>query len=222
MDRKIILGVLALTLIALALAISLPGGRKVDEAPKLPWLVAVNDSGLSSVFGLTVGASRLAEARTIFQEQGVSNLFQSEADELSVETYFQSLYLSGIRADMVLTLEVDQPTLREFFDRGVRISKLESGAKKINLTGEDEARLADARIGHITYIPGTDLPEDLILSRFGEPSRRLAEASGIVHWLYPEKGLDIAVNPDGKEVLQYVQPARFEELLKPLQPDTEG
>ncbi|MCB1760690.1 MAG: hypothetical protein KDI68_13020 [Gammaproteobacteria bacterium] len=220
MDRKIVVSVLALTLIALALAISLPGGRKVDDEPRLPWLVSVNADGYSSVFGLTLGASRLADARAVFEEQGVSNLFLSADDELSVETYFQSLYLSGIRADMVLTLELERPTLQRYFDRGARISKLESGAKKVNLAGEDEAALADARIGHITYIPGTDLSEELILSRFGEPARRLAESSGIVHWLYPDIGLDIAVNPDGKEVLQYVQPGRFGELLKPLQSGT--
>jgi len=46
------------------------------------------------------------------------------------------------------------------------------------------------------------------------------EATGITHWLYPDRGLDIAVNPDGREVFQYVMPARFNELLEPLETQT--
>jgi hypothetical protein len=81
---------------------------------------------------------------------------------------------------------------------------------------QDLLSLSQGRVGHLTYIPSADLSEELIRSRFGEPTERITEKSGIVHWLYPGKGMDIAVNPNGKEVFQYVLPARFPALIAPL------
>jgi hypothetical protein len=106
--------------------------------------------------------------------------------------------------------------LSAMFDRGLRLSTLPSGVRKVELASEDVAQLASAPIVHITYIPGPDLDEPLLLARFGEPAQRLPEGEAVVHWLYPDKGLDIAVNRDGREMLQYVAPARFGEVVQPL------
>ena len=217
MDRKIGFGLLLITLVVLAVAILSPGGRTVDPNPKLPWLIEVDAHGDTQVFGLTLGVSTLADAREVFQEQGKLNLFQSPQGEYAIEAYFQRLFLSGLRADMVLALDVGQQAAAEIFERGLRVSKLGSGAKKIDMTKPDQDLLAEERIALITYLPATDLDEEILSRHFGEPQQKLSEKkSGIVHWLYPEKGLDIAVNPDGKEVFQYVRPSEFEELLKPL------
>ena len=206
-----------ITLVAIAFAILLPGGRTVDPNPKLPWMIEVDAHGESHVFGLTLGESTLADAREAFQEQGKMNLFVSPQGEYAIEAYFQRLFLSGLRADLVLALDVGQQQAAEIFDRGLRISKLGSGAKKVDMTTPDKDLLADKRIALITYLPATDLEEDIIRRHFGEPQQKISEKkSGIVHWLYPEKGLDIGVNPEGKEVFQYVRPSEFEELLKPL------
>jgi hypothetical protein len=61
------------------------------------------------------------------------------------------------------------------------------------------------------------LDEDLIERRFGSPSERRTEAeTGIVHWLYPQRGIDIARDPKGKVVIQYVDRADFANVLAPL------
>jgi len=216
MDRKYFLIISGITLVVLAIAILAPGGRKVDEHPKLPWLVQPHDDGTSTVFGITLDKTTLAQARDIFREQGETNLFVSPDEELSVETYFERLFLSGLKADFVLRLKVADDRLKEIYERGLRISQLGSGAKKVTLTGEDMQKLANAVVDHITYLPVADLNAKLLQSRFGEPVERIREESGIEHWLYPDKGLDIAYNPEGKEVFQYVSPARFRDVVKPL------
>lgn len=217
MERKIFLGILAATLIAITLAIILPGGRTVDEQPRLPWLIEIDAAGYPSVFGITLGKSRLQEVRDRFREQGEINLFRSGDGSFAVEAYFGRLYLSGIRAAMIITLDLDQATMQQMYDRGLRISQMESGGKKVKLAASDVIALEQAIIDHITYLPATDLDDELIASRFGEPDQRIEEeSSGLVHWLYPEKGLDIAVNPDGKEVFQYLIPAHFERAMEPL------
>jgi hypothetical protein len=220
MERKIFLSVFIAALIAVALAVLLPGGRTVDKHPRLPWLIRVDETGYSTVFGLTLGRSTLAEVQEAFQEQGKTNLFVSPEQRFYFETYFKGLYLDGIRADLVFSLEVNQATAEQLYDRGLRISQLGNGTRKIELAQPDLDLLGHARVTHITYVPGTNLEPDLIAARFGEPARQIAEASGITHWLYPDRGLDIAVNPDGREIFQYVMPARFNELLEPLETQT--
>ena len=52
--------------------------------------------------------------------------------------------------------------------------------------------------------------------RFGEPGERLVVSEKRVHLLYPDKGLDVVVDGNGKELLQYVAPRDFAELREPL------
>lgn len=217
MERKIFLGILSLTLIALAFALLLPGGRAPDREPKLPWLTEVDDQGALTVFGITLGASTLQQARESLQDQGKVTLFQSPEGAYRTEVYFQRLFLSGLKADLVLILSVDEEEAQAMFERGERISQMGSGTRKIELSGRDLEALSQALVASITFIPAADLEADLLSGRFGEPDRRVKETgSGIVHWLYPARGLDIALNPDGKEVFQYVNPTDFAQITEPL------
>ena len=218
MERKIFLGVLIVSLIALAAAILLPGGRTVDQNPKLPWIMNVDPQGALSVFGITLGQSNLDQARQSFQAQGKATLFQTPENRYMVEVYFQRLFLSGIKADVVLNLELSEEQAAQMFERGERISKMGSGTRKVELSSQDMEALFQEKIAYITYIPAADLDEDLITARFGEPERKVAEKSSpIVHWLYLSKGVDIALNPDGKEVIQYINPGDFDQVMKPLE-----
>lgn len=217
MERKLFLGILAVTLIALAVAILIPGGRSVDEQPKLPWNLQVNEQGRLGVFGIELGNSDLESARKSFQAQGKANLFLTPDERYMVEVYFQSLYLSGLKADIVLSLELPDDRAAQMFARGERISQMGNGVKKVEFSSNDLVELGREKIAIITYIPAADLDEELIASRFGEPASKVREPDvPVVHWLYPEKGLDIAVNAEGKEVFQYVNPGEFGRVLKPL------
>jgi hypothetical protein len=213
MERKIALSILALTLLAIGIAIIMPGGRQVDTDPKLPWLLGVNADGSSTVFGLTLGKSRVADARKLLQEEGEVTLFMDPDGRFTIEVFFERVVLSGLKADMVMTADLTQQEMQPMYDRGTRISKLGSGERKVTLRPEDIDAAAAAPIRHLTYLPVADLDSGLIESRFGTPAQRIAEKSGATHWLYPEKGLDIAVDPERKEVFQYVAPKDFERLV---------
>jgi hypothetical protein len=60
------------------------------------------------------------------------------------------------------------------------------------------------------------LNEEVVQTRFGVPSQ-LIQSDGVKHYLYPDKGLHIALHERSKEVLQYVSPEQFSELVQPLQ-----
>ncbi|MEH6822869.1 MAG: hypothetical protein V7629_03020 [Motiliproteus sp.] len=216
MDRKIPLVILAVVLVLLALAILAPGGRKVDTAPKLPWQIEILADGAPRVFELTLGQTPLNQAVQVLSDAPTLSLFRSPEGVFSIEAYFQRVALSGLRADFILTLEIDQAVAAQIFERGLRISQLSSGGKKVNLASNDVDLAMSSPIRHITYIPATDLDAKLIERYFGKPEQIIDDPAGGKHWLYPDKGLDITLNPDTKEVFQYVHPQHFNQLLEPL------
>ncbi len=218
MDRKIAAALSVITLIVLALAITLPGGRTIDKPTKLPWQIQLDAEGFPTVLGVTLGKSHLNDARTSFNSEGKTNLFRSDNGTLVVESFFQRVFLNGLRADIVLVYDLDEALLTQMYERGLRISQMGSGGKRVELSEEDMQRIEKTVIDHITYIPGTDLDEELLRDRFGLPDQIIEEPSGISHWLYPEKGLDIAVSREDKEVFQYLIPAKFQLAQAPLAP----
>lgn len=222
MERNIIVGLISATLLALAIALYLPGGKAPDKALMLPWQITVDASGNSQIFGLTIDHSTLSKAEALYQNTSTVSLFASPQGHYAVEAFFERLYLSGIRANLVLNIDIDQKTAAEMFARGIRLSRLGSGASKVTLSPEDLLQVKDHTISLITYLPATDLDEELIQQRFGAPGQRIHETSGIEHWLYPDKGLDIALNPKGKEVFQYTLPSRFDQVIQPLLQAADG
>ena len=214
MERKIFLWVFSLTLIALGLAILLPGGRTMDKDPKLPWDIRLDQQGGSEVFGLSLEQSTLNDAKQIFQNEGKVSLFITREGKPSLEAYFERIFLSGLRADFVLVLEAEDHQLQELYDRGSRISRTTEITRKVELTADDELLVGNFPIKLINYIPAADLDNELILERFGEPGERIEEReSGVTHWIYPETGLSIGVSPEGKEILQYILPNKIDSLI---------
>ncbi len=212
MIRNIPLTIAALSLAAVGIAIMLPG-RPVDPNPKVPWRIEVNADGSSSVLGITLGHTTLGEVETLFEEGSELTLFVAKDHEISVEAYFERIFLAGLRADMVMALDIPQDDKQAMFDRGARMSKLGSGEKKVTLSDADEQAARQSPIRHFTYLPMADLEPELLESRFGTPGQRIPVGKGIEHWLYPDLGLDIAVDPERKEVFQYVAPRDFQQLV---------
>jgi len=217
MDRKVILYTLAAAVLAFIGIMLFPGERPDEGLARVPWDVRVDSRGHTQVFGLTLGQSTLADVRTLFHEEGEISLFVSEQGQYTAESYFEQIYLDRLRADFVLTLDAPQGTLTGMYERGLRVSQLPSGSKRIKLDPVDIDTLAQAPIRHIAYLPMSALPEDLLEHRFGTPMERITETkSGVVHWIYPDKGLDLARDPKGKVVIQYVNPADVPDLVQTL------
>lgn len=219
MERYVFLGVLAFTVIALGLGMLIPGQDKQKIELNLPWQVEMSVEGKSRVFGLELGTSTLQDAQNRFRELYRVNMFVRDDSEKVVEAYFESVTLSGLRARVVVVLDLTPAQLDGLYDRGVRIAKLDSGGRKVTLNDTDLLGMATAPIASLTYLPRSHLSAEMVETRFGSPAERIREKDdeeGVEHWLYPQYGLDLILHEKGKEVLQYVQPARFERLRKPL------
>ena len=219
MDRKIVLTILGSALLGFFAVLLLIPPTIDDGQVRLPWRTTTSAAGQTQVFGFTLGETSLKEVRELFGQEGTINLFETpgRTERYGVEVYFEQVYLQSLRADFVVTVDVDQETLGAMYERGLRISQLGSGSKKVKLDPVDVEALLPRPIRAITYLPQARLDDPLIEKRFGTPAERRAEPeTGIVHWLYPERGIDIARDPNGKVVIQYVRPADFAGVLAPL------
>ncbi len=182
----------------------------------LPWHIEHPAPDKTRIFGLTLGSSTAGEAEQRFREEAKPSLFKSPDGKLVAEMFFEQVTLAGLKARMVIDIAVPAAELQSMYERGLRISGTGSG-KKITPAPEDAARLRALPIGSLTYMPSVRLEEDTFLKRFGQPNQRIREKeSGVVHWLYPQHGLDIALGGREKPVLQYVPPGDFDRLSQPL------
>lgn len=219
MSRHVFLTVLIGSVVLLALALLIPAPEPEVRPDQLPWQVRTLPDGTSRVFGVTLDRTTMGEAEAAFGEEAKVSLFVSSDDEYAVEGYFDALILDGLKARMVLNVALPETDLEAMYDRGLRISTLGSGSRRVTLHPDDLARVRNTPVSAITYMPDLDLEPALVEKRFGAPQRRIEdpdEESAIVHWLYPGKGLDIALSEAGQDVLQYVPPRDFQQLVRPL------
>jgi hypothetical protein len=181
-----------------------------------PWQISVQADGKTRIFGITLNESRLLDAASVLDRSYELGLFEAEDQPLSLEAYFSEVTLGGISGKFILTLEASQAELATLRDRAVKRKVLESGARRYTVTYADKMALSQKTITSLAYIPYINLDEDIIKSRFGEPAERIVIDQKRQHLLFPELGLDLLLDDDGKELLQYVLPTDFDKLRQPL------
>lgn len=217
MEKKIILGVLALVVAAIGIVLMLPD-NSVSTPETLPWKITHPTPDTTRVFGITLGKNTLDDVAHAYKyetELEVS-LFKPNDAPMSVEGFFEEVNFNGLKAKIVMTIAIPPAELQGMFERGLRISSSPSG-KRITLAADDLARVRSLPIASLTYLPTARLEESVIAKRFGVPAQKIRETkTNLVHWLYPQHGLDVVMGEGQKPLFQYLPPASFELLRAPL------
>lgn len=211
--------ILALLLALLALPLLLPsgGGQSQQESPVgLPWQIEPLADGSARVFGLTLGTSTLADAKRMFGEEPVVAIVVAPGESGALEAYYDSITAGFITGKLVLSLESTLQQREEMIARAKKVEYMKGTTRQISLSEMDLQRAEQARITAIAFIPSANLDEAIILQRFGQPNERIRSDENREHFLYPAKGLDVQLDTQGKEVLQYVAPRDFARLRDPL------
>ncbi|MCW8935754.1 MAG: hypothetical protein OQK98_13590 [Gammaproteobacteria bacterium] len=218
MGKHVFLTVFGISILAVVLGVYVSSLKKQEiSVTGYPWQIENLPSGNTRVFGITIGLTTVAEAEQLFKEKAEINLFAPKQSTAVIEAYFDLVKVSGLKSKMVMSLDLSDETIQKIYNRGARISTLESGTRKVTLLDEDVILLQESVIVGITYLPSIHLDAQLIESRFGKPAEKLEDTkSDAIHWLYPAKGVDIVLSESEKEVIQYVKPDDFDKLLKPL------
>jgi hypothetical protein len=85
-----------------------------------------------------------------------------------------------------------------------------SGSYQWILTQSDQEAAMVKTVNSLTYLPMYDkLDAEFFRSRFGEPAAWRRQGDHGLEWYYPERGLSILIDTEGKEVLQYARPKEF-------------
>jgi hypothetical protein len=215
MDKKIAFGVLALVIVTIGVILMMPD-HSVSTPETLPWKITHPTPETTRVFGITLGKSTLDEvAQTYKYETELEiSLFKPSDAKMAVEAFFEEVNFNGLKAKIIMTIAVPDTELQGMFERGLRMNSTPSG-KRITLTADDLARVRALPVASLTYMPTTTLEQSIITKRFGEPAQRVTEKkTGLVHWLYPQHGLDVIL--DKKPFFQYLPPKDFELARTPL------
>ena len=188
-----------------------------DTLTGLPWQIEILPDGTTQVFGLQIGVSRLAEAYKMLGSD-MELAIIAASDELgNLEMYYGHYQAGLLSGKLVLQTSASEHDLKVWRDNAAKSEYMASGlAKKYTLSENYLSQVLDEVITAITFIPAVNLDEEVILARFGVPDNRI-ELDGVTHFLYAAKGLDVALHDSSKEVIQYVSPASFQQLLQPLQ-----
>lgn len=191
-----------------------------DSAPGLPWQIEARPDGSSRVMGLTLStrpdASTLADVRRLFGAEVPVAIIAAPGEAGSLEAFVDPAQLGFVSGKLVVTAKLDDDALKGLRERAIKSDFMESATRKYTLSPEDEALALKAPIASLSFIPQARLDVDAILARFGQPARRVKSNGHLEHFLYPDKGLDVILDSEGKELLQYVAPAAFERLSAPL------
>lgn len=183
----------------------------------LPWQIEIMLDGSTQVFGLHIGVSRLSDAYAMLGSD-MELAIVAASDELgNLEMYYGHYQAGLLSGKLVLQTSASAQKLKTWRDNAAKFDYMASGlAKKYTLSDDDVSQVLDEVITGLTFIPAVNLDEKVILARFGEPDNRI-QLDGVTHFLYSAKGLDLALHDASKEVIQYVSPADFAQLLQPLQ-----
>jgi hypothetical protein len=204
-----LIAIIALVLGSIYLFGDGPDPEMVKPRTDLPWQITLQPDGGSHVFDLDLGKATLADAQAKFGPVESYAVFEHDAEHSDLEAYFGNVMFGPLKAKVVAKLQSDEPERRHLM--------AESGGRKPSPSGDWKYPLAhvgdlfnDRHITAITYIPGTrGLDETFFLERFGKPAATLQENENAVSWFYPEKGLSVLIDKEGREVLEYVAPRDF-------------
>lgn len=188
----------------------------VQAVAGLPWQIEILPNGETRVFGLIPTRSTLDDARGRFGMDMEIAVIAAPGEPGSLEAYSSSVTTGVIMGKMILVADVGGETVARLRQRAAKTEYMDSTTKKFILHRDDLALAWRAPIASITFIPAASLDEQTVLRRFGVPGERIRVDERVEHFLYPDKGLDLALDSKGKEVLQYVAPRQFARLREPL------
>ncbi len=216
---KFALSIIALVLLALVVPFLIPGVAKkegVDPNSNLPWQIQLDGQGGSTVFGLRPGVSTLGDVRQKLGSEIEVAIIAEPNEAGALEGYYAQVSLGFVMARVIVTLEAGENEVLAMRDRALKAKHMESTTRRITLHPDDLAAAERLPIRAISVIPTVNLDEATVIQRFGQPGERVVVSEKRVHLLYPDKGLDVVVDGEGKELLQYVAPRQFSLLREPL------
>jgi hypothetical protein len=207
--------VAAALLITLAILLLLPARepqRPAQPLTGLPWQIERLPDGYTKVFGITPGQSTLADAVGQLGNDLQLAIIAAPGESGDLEMYYGHYSAGVISGKLILVADIAPDTLTHMLERATR----EAGTRRFLLHPDDLPPSLQAPVRRIIFLPAINLDEEIAHNRFGIPDETLEDAGQVTHLLYPDLGLDFALDPNGRETLRYVAPREFGRLRSEL------
>ena len=143
-------------------------------------------------------------------------IISTDGEDHSLEMYYDRYTAGVFSGKLVLTAELAAQKITMMIERSTKTDYFKTGARKFRLHPDDLPLAWQAPVHALTFIPTVNLDQQTAIKRFGEPAEIVSSDEQTTHLLYPDKGLDLILSEDSKEVLQYVAPRDFSRLRDPL------
>jgi hypothetical protein len=205
--------ILAVSLIAALLLWWLMPDPREDvtrQRTDLPWQITAFPDGTSQVIDLHLGQDTLARAVQKLGPYEELALFEAKDGSYSLEAWFGNVRFGPLKAKVTVSLALGPARAQALATQAVERKASPTGDWKLLLPATVRGDLDDALVVGITYIPATGgLDEAFFRERLGQPTawQRLDEER--IRWLYPDKGLSLLIDAEGKDVFEYVMPRAF-------------
>lgn len=212
---------LGLAVLLLALAVPLwswwrgapPAQQPTAQAVPAPWAAEVQGTTLS-LLGLRLPGSRWGEVAARWGDN-VQLAVMARRDQAGrLEAYIDRVDAGGVLGRLVLVFDLPDDTLRALQQGAAKAEPVDGVLWRHVLRGEQRQQLAAAPLSSVSFVVSTRLEVATLRQRYGAPAQRWLEAGRLRHWLYPERGLALVLDPEGRHVLQAVAPAEFDARLR--------
>jgi len=171
----------------------------------LPWQIDILPDGDTRVFGITPGRTTFGEAIELLGNDLDLAIIAAPYETGALEAYYSQHSFGPITGKLILVLDIAPDMLADMRERGYQ----DGGTRRYRLHPDDLPIAYRAPVRIITFLPSFNLDEEIVQARFGTPAEIIQAHTQEKHLLYPDKGLDLILNADGKEVLQYLPPGEF-------------
>lgn len=195
-----------------------------NEIQNYPWQISIMENGKSKVFGIVLTETALQRVNQILNNQPKLAIFEQNR-KISLEAYYKNVTRGGLIGDFIFTLDASNKQLDQLKQKSLKQILLKNNGRRYDLGKNALQTVNKWKVKYLSYVPMVQLDEKIIIKRFGIPAKKIqsiiktteSKNSANWHFLYPEKGLDIIINENGKDLFQYVMPENFNLLLEPLQ-----
>jgi len=216
---KTFLALLVVVLLAAGL-VFFKSNEQASDAPVtgLPWQIDKLPNGATRVFGITLGQTSLGAAMELLGDDMDLAIIAAPDEPGSLEAYYSHYSAGPITGKLILILDITPDVLLSLREHAFQ----DGGTRRYHLHPDDLPVAYRAPVRIITFLPSFNLDEEIAQARFGTPAEVIQVHPEQKHLLYPDKGLDLVLNTDSKELLQYLHPQTFRAHRAALQQEFAG
>lgn len=172
----------------------------------LPWQIDSLPNGDTRVFGIVPGRTTLGEAIELLGHDEMDLAIIAAPHETgTLEAYYSHYSAGPITGKLFLIVDIAPDILSPMRKRAFQ----DGGTRRYHLHPDDLPAAYRAPVSVVNFIPSFNLNGEIAQARFGTPAEIIQIDAQQEHWLYPDKGLDLILNVDNKDVLQYLSPGQF-------------